>query len=223
MSSLEGSDIFINRNLMSTKRGNISLHGSPSEKSLEAYFEQVYRDYFERLFAYALIITKSDNLAQDVVSDVFFNLWSKKTDLFSIKELKSYLFTSVKNQAVRALSNDPVHFHSDSYDHAISSIDKLDPEELLVGKELDQFINDTINGLPPQCELVFRMVRERNLKYDEVAEELGISNETVKYHVKTALKKIKAALANHFTESRVVKWISTGSVALMVSEILLRL
>jgi RNA polymerase sigma-70 factor (family 1) len=183
------------------------------EKQQEEYFQEVYKAYFDRLFGYALIITRSENIAKDAVSEVFFNLWNAQTDLHSIKELKSYLFTSVKNQSIKALSNDPVGFRIDCYEHIISSVDKIDPEELLVGKELEQFLNDAIENLPDHCALVFRMVREDGMKYDEVANELGISKDTVKYHVKTALKKLTAELEGYFTETQVLKWVSAGSIS----------
>lgn len=199
----------------------IPIRKDPSDNRQEQYFEEVYKAYFERLFGYALVVTKSESLAKDVVSEVFFNLWNARTDLTSIRELKSYLFTSVKNQAVRALSKDPAAFHSQNYEQVTSSIDKVNPEELMMGKELDEFISQVIDQLPPQCALVFRMVKEDNRKYTEVAEELGISTDTVKYHMKTALKKIRQELEDHFPDTTVINWISTGSTALIVSKLLL--
>lgn len=189
-----------------------------SERDHEDYFERIYSEYFDRLFAYALVITKSENLAKDVVSDVFFNLWNAKKNLSSVKEFKSYLFTSVKNQAIRTLSSDPLHFETESYKKAISFIDWVNPEELLIGKELDQFLNQVINKLPPHCALVFKMVKEDQMKYEEVADELGISVETVKYHLKTAIKKIRYELEHHFDNTKVIKWFSTGSLVLIISE-----
>lgn len=185
-----------------------------------AFFEEVYNEYFERLFAYALVITKSETHAQDIVSDVFYNLLKAKTDLLSIKKLKSYLFTCVKNQAVRSLSQDLLRVQSDSYDQMVLSIDQIDPEELMVGKELDEFINETVERLPPQCALVFRLVKENQLKYHEVAEQLGISNNTVKYHLKLALKTLKSEMKSHFSEAKVIKWISRGSSVLFISQLL---
>lgn len=196
---------------MNSKKKNFSISIDLSEKQQRKYFEEVYKENFARLYAYALIITKSKNLAKDVVSEVFFNLWKAKTDLFSIKELKSYLFTSTKNQAIRTLSNNPARFRSESYEQVTLSIDKMDPEELLIGKEFEQFLNEVIEKLPPQCALVFRMIKEDKMKYDEVATELGISKDTVKYHLKTALKKIRSELNEYFADASVFQWVSTGS------------
>ncbi|WP_258103453.1 RNA polymerase sigma factor [Marinoscillum sp. MHG1-6] len=180
------------------------------------YFEEVYREYFDRLFAYALVITRSESLAKDVVSDVFFNLYNAQTNLRSIRELKSYLFTSTKNQAIRCLSQDPLQFESENFDQVANSIDKVNPEDLMVGKELDEFLHQVIADLPDTCSLVFSLVREKGMKYSEVATELGISVDTVKYHVKTALKKIKSELEGRYDDSKVIDWYSTGLMMLMI-------
>ncbi len=192
---------------MAEKTINIGLGNIQSD----SYFEKVYTEYFDRLFAYALVITKSESTAKDVVSDVFYGLWNSKKDLYTVKELKSYLYTSVKHQAIRAISKDFSKYHSDKYNLTIATIDGLDPEELLLGKELTEFIDKAVNKLPPQCGLVYRMIREDNLSYIEVAKELGISHDTVKHHLKTALKKLKMELEHHFMESKVVKWVSNGN------------
>lgn len=203
---------------MSKRKKIIPIESDGSHRKQREFFEEIYKENFDSLFAYGLIITKSESLAKDAVSEVFFNLWKAKTDLFSIKELKSYLFTSVKNQAVRILSNDPVHFHSNKYAQVTASIDNVNPEELLVGKELDEFINDVIEKLPPQCALVFRMVKEDRMKYGEVAAELDISMDTVKYHIKTALKKLRVELENHYPDTKIIDWVSTGSITLVLAK-----
>lgn len=185
----------------SKKNKNILISKNLSQKQQEEYFEKVYREYFDRLFGFALVITKSESLAKDIVSEVFFNLWKAKTNLYSIKELKSYLFASIKNESIKVLSKDPVLFRSEDYEQVTSSIDKIDPEELLVGKELDQFLKEVIKKLPHQCALVFKMVKQDNMKYEEVATELEISKDTVKYHVKAALKKIRVELDDFFTDA----------------------
>ncbi len=200
---------------MTRKSSKIWIQKSLSEKDLDSYFEKIYREYFRRLFAYALTITKSKTLAQDIVSDVFFNLWNSREDLYSIKELKSYLFASVKNRSISALTSNPVRFQRDDYNEALSSVDKVDPEELMIGNELHEFIRHSIDTLPPQCQLVFNMVKGQRLQHNEVAKELGISTQTVKYHVSTALKKLKKDLETHFSEAKVIHWIARVVITLI--------
>ncbi|XOV91014.1 MAG: RNA polymerase sigma-70 factor [Bacteroidota bacterium] len=175
-----------------------------AEKDLQDYFERIYKEYFKRLYAYALTITKSKILAQEIVSDVFFNLWSSRESLYDIKELKSYLFTSVKNRSISALADNPLIFQKEDHDELISYFHQVDPEELMIGNELIEFLNHSIENLPPQCQLVFNMIKGQNLSYRDVAIELGISTETVKYHLRVALVKLKKDLGVFFAEARVI-------------------
>ncbi|MFW5760247.1 MAG: sigma-70 family RNA polymerase sigma factor [Cyclobacteriaceae bacterium] len=138
------------------------------------------------------------------------------TDIGSVKLLRSYLFSCIRNQAIRMKSNDP--YYSENVRDDMFGMEKIDPEELLMGKELDQFLQNTINNLPPQCGLVFRMIKEDSLKYEEVAKELGISVDTVKYHLKIALKTIKSKLEDHFADTKVISWFSSGTIIPIISK-----
>ena len=74
---------------------------------------------------------------------------------FRLNKLSRTLFTCVRNQAIRSLANDFESNHSDSHEKAVFFIDQVNPEEIMVGKELDDFIKETLDKLPPQCALVF--------------------------------------------------------------------
>ena len=191
------------------KRKTITLPQKESEADRHQHFKEIYEDHFERLCAYAFVITNSRVVAKDVVSDVFFNLWNSKTNLNEIRELKSYLFTSVKNQAITALSKNPLSFDDFHQSMDLLSVERLNPEDLMIGEELASAIQTTMDAMPPQCQLVFKMVKEDNLKYEEVAKELGISINTVKHHMVTALKRMRQMLDEHFTDTPVYKLISS--------------
>lgn len=155
------------------------------------------------------MITNSQNSAKDVVSDVFYNLWNSNTNLGEIRELKSYLFTAVKHQAIRTVSDNPLSFESFHHRLELKSVEHLNPEDLMIGNELAEKINETLATLGPQCQLVFKMVREESRKYDEVAEELGISVNTVKHHMVAALKKMRLSLEEYAADTPVYKLISS--------------
>jgi RNA polymerase sigma-70 factor (family 1) len=182
--------------------------GKRSEGGFNDHFRDIYVQFFDGLIAYAVIITKSEAVAKDVVSEVFFNLWKAQTDFSSIRNIKAYLFASVKNQAIRTHSSDPILFYADSDFRLNSSIDRIDPEELFIGDEMNSFLAEVVENLPLQCRLVFNMVKERDMKYAEVASELNISLDTVKYHLKTALKRIRSELTSHFKDNRIIRMTS---------------
>ncbi|MBV6640603.1 MAG: RNA polymerase sigma-70 factor [Cyclobacteriaceae bacterium] len=187
------------------------------EKSAQR-FEEIYRKYYEGLHTLATVITGSEAQAKDVVADVFFNLWKKaEPDFQAIKQIKAYLYTSVKNQALKSLAADPSKFNERDYDLKLTSIENIDPEELLIGKELENFLAKAIQDLPPQCGVVFQLFHEKGMSQEEISIELGISTETVRYHLKTALKKIRQKLENEFDNTRVINWYTSLVILMLLS------
>lgn len=187
------------------------------EKSAQR-FEEIYRKYYVGLHTLATVITGSDAQAKDVVADVFFNLWKKaEPDFQAIKQIRAYLYTSVKNQALKSLAADPSKFNEQDYDLKLTSIENIDPEELLIGKELEDFLAKAIQDLPPQCGVVFQLLHEKGMSQEEISIELGISTETVRYHLKTALKKIRQKLENEFDNTRVINWYTSLVILMLMS------
>lgn len=169
-----------------------------TSQPFEGNFEDVYTEYFKPLYLYARSLTKSDDLAKDVVSEVFFNLWKSKSDLTKIKELKSYLFRSVKNQVIRTLSNDPRRFDSIDTENYVQQIERINPEEILLEKELVLIIEKAIQKLPDQCRLIFDMAKNRQMKYTEIAIELGVSESTIKTQVSRAVAVLKQTIEEQY-------------------------
>ncbi|MEQ8678799.1 MAG: RNA polymerase sigma-70 factor [Cyclobacteriaceae bacterium] len=187
------------------------------EKSAQR-FEEIYRKYYDGLHTLATVITGSDAQAKDVVADVFFNLWKKaEPDFQAIKQIKAYLYTSVKNQALKSLAADPSKFNEQDYDLKLISIENIDPEELLIGKELENFLAKAVKDLPPQCGVVFQLFHEKGMSQEEISIDLGISTETVRYHLKTALKKIRQKLENEFDNTRVINWYTSLVILMLMS------
>ncbi len=163
-------------------------------------FENAYRRNFEKLYKYAKVITLSEEIAKDVVSDVFFNLWNMKRDFAEIKELDSYLFIATKNHAIRMISQDPGNFVTLEFENSLKTIENLNPEDLLLSKELDELIDRAVESLPDQCKLVFEMVKKQQLKHKEVADQLNITVGTVKNQVIKALSRIRIEIHEFYNK-----------------------
>lgn len=76
-------------------------------------------------------------------------------------------------------------------------VDEEDPSGGLMLEELEQKIYDVVDSFPVECRRVFLLSRERGLKYEQIALELDISVNTVKYHMKNALMKLRAHLRDY--------------------------
>ena len=112
--------------------------------------KEIYESYFEDLYSYAKAITNSTDLAKDAVSEVFFDLIKTRRDLTYIRDIKSYLFKSVKNGCIKLVSRDPIHFETLFEESEYQLIEEINPEEIIMGKELEDFLHNAIEKLPPQ-------------------------------------------------------------------------
>ena len=171
------------------------------EGSLKTKFTRIYQDHFDRLYYFALTFTKSEDLAKDVVSEVFLKLWQNRSGFNEIRQIESYLYISVKNEAIQVLSRNLVSTNSHDFDQEAKIIDKIDPEELLIEKELIQQIERTVSQLPDQCQLIFNMAKNRQMKYKEIADELGISVSTVRMQLIKASGIIRDTIRKKYDDS----------------------
>jgi len=171
------------------------------------YFKELYDTYFEKLFYFSKKFVKSDDAAQEVLSEVFFSCW-KNIEQFREKEnIKSYLYTCVKNESTRFLRskfNDVAVPVDDEEWNTIYSfaVDTYNPENFVLQNELEKVINDTIEELPYHCKMIYKMVKEDGVTHSEVASILDISLNTVKNQIKKALKKIRLSLEQYLADKQ---------------------
>ena len=158
-------------------------------------YKELYLLMYPSLHKFCYSFTKSKEVAEEVVSDVFIKLWQIRSQLSSINNLRVYLYRIAKNlslnylaQASRNPANQPENIDIESF------VDLSDPEDLYISKETIQKIKLFIQELPPQCKVIFFLVKEHGLTYKEVADILNISVFTVRNQLAIAIKKIAEAL-----------------------------
>jgi RNA polymerase sigma-70 factor (family 1) len=158
-------------------------------------FGQLYMAYMPNLLQFAQSIIKSRELAEEIVSDVFIKIWQNRESLVNIDNFRLYLYKSIKNTSFNYLSR---HYRKNtvSLDEMSSTISTLsyNPEQLLITSEVVNKINNTIKMLPPRCKLIFKLVKEDGLKYNEIAHLLNISVKTIDSQMAIAVKKIGNAI-----------------------------
>jgi RNA polymerase sigma-70 factor (ECF subfamily) len=163
--------------------------------------EQAYRQLFilfqPSLLQFAISMTKSKELSEEIVSDVFIKIWQKRHQLDKIENLTYYLFTAVKNQALNELQKQRKNL-SLALDEVNVQFRSLyyDPEQKLISTEMIRSIQAAISQLPPRCQLIFKLIKENGLKYKEVAELLHLSVKTIENQMTLAIKKIGASIGN---------------------------
>jgi RNA polymerase sigma-70 factor (family 1) len=167
-----------------------------SEGDKKAY-EHVFHTYYQSLCNYACSMLKDIDEAEEVVQNVFFNIWSKRESLQINTSIKSYVYRAVHNDSLNKIKHGKVRaVYAEDYKSSMSGGFE-DSAKLLDAKELGKQINAAIAGLPEQCGNVFRLSRFENLKYSEIAEQLNISVKTVENHMGKALKILRGELKDY--------------------------
>ncbi|MBN8850461.1 MAG: hypothetical protein BGO55_31880 [Sphingobacteriales bacterium 50-39] len=157
-------------------------------------FEECYRKYFVRLYRFCFSIVHQKQPAEDIVHDVFMQLWKKREESSSIRNLEVYLYVSVKNLSLNHLRNTS-HRIVDIAERSHEYIQfNADPETLLIHSEAVKKMNAAIRNLPPRCKLIFKLIKEDGLKYKDVATLLDLSIKTVEGQLAIAMRKLVQAM-----------------------------
>lgn len=157
--------------------------------SVEA-FNRVYDIYAKRLFAYTRQYIRSEEQSEEIVQDVFLNLWQMRSRISNTESLKSLLFKIAKSRlidAYRSQVNSPVF---EDYVAYCESIQTLDYHQM----EYDDFIRllkSSIDALPPKQKKIITLVKLEGLSQAEVAERMGLSLQTVRNLLSTGIKTLK--------------------------------
>ncbi len=158
-------------------------------------FEQIYRQYWSRLYIYAFNVLRERQLCEDIVQDVFIDLWAKRHDV-QISYIHSYLHQSVKYQICN-------HFRESKYKkQLLLKFDLMNTEykidEYYEQKELKAQIKEVVSQLPEQRRIIFTMSRYEGLSNREISKILNISLQTVKNQISKSLKNIRVSLSNFY-------------------------
>lgn len=163
----------------------------------ETAFRELFDHFNKKLYNYTFKITDNEDLAEEIVMDAFVKVWCNRHKLHDINNFDAYLFTLVKNQAfselkrrahealiIKRLSKSRTEYHDST-------------EETVISNEYQHILNNAINQLPPQQRIVYGMSRDEGLKYDEIADQLKLSKNTVKSHLKKALSTLRVVMSNY--------------------------
>lgn len=167
-------------------------------KLLAAGDEHAYRELFRRhwdnVYSVALVLTKSVELAEDMVQDVFLKIWQKRDQFTKIEKFEDYLFIMARNHIYTELKKKTRDDQFKEQVHQYFDSGITNAEIQLLTKETQLQINKAIEQLTPQQQLVYRMSREQELSHEEIAEKLNISRNTVRNHIVQSLKQIREYL-----------------------------
>lgn len=169
------------------------------KKSDASVFEQIYRYYFQGLCAFSsqyVSITDSEEIVQDTMMWI----WENRTNLNASLNLKSLLFTIVKNKALNRINHQKIKLrvHQEIIDKYANEFDNPD---FYVENELFQLYRSAMAKLPDDFQLVYELNRHQELTHKEIALKLDISPQTVNYRISQVLKTLRSELKDYIEYS----------------------
>jgi RNA polymerase sigma-70 factor (family 1) len=177
---------------------------NPEEKSLirklisgdEEAFTAIFKKYFTGLCLYAEHYVKDKQNAEEIVEDFFCHLWDNCQNLHIHSLLKSYLYRSVHNRCLNFIRSQKIRQeYATKREYVFSDPELLENPSAensdLFAYELEEQLRSAIDHLPEQCKSIFSLNRYENKSYQEIADNLGISVNTVKTQMARALHKLR--------------------------------
>ena len=169
----------------------------------EQAYQKIFFHFHPSLYRFANNMVANGSIADEIVADAMMKIWEMGSRLAQVDKLNLYLFTAVKNAALTHLSK--IKSQYISLDEAVENkvFDKADnPENQLILTEVQQHIEAAITTLAPQCQLVYRLIKEEGFSYKEVCSILQVSQNTIETHMRIALKKIRLSLNAYLMEKK---------------------
>jgi len=157
-------------------------------------FENLFRQYYQRLCTYSLKFVGDPDTAEEIVQDLFYTLWEKRMELQINTSVKSYLFSAIHNKCLKFIEHRAVEKKYRSYYLRHESEIDTEQYDTVSIAELQQRINQSLDSLPEKCGRIFRLNRFEGLKYHEIAEKLSISVKTVEANMGKALRHLRKNL-----------------------------
>lgn len=176
-------------------------YSSYSEKELlqrisegdERAFREFFDRYKDRFYAVVLKMTRRDDLAQELVQDIFLTVWQNRASLTGIDNPDAYFFTAMYRKVYS-------HFKKLALERKFLRLIAESPafqnitDETILAHETERLVNEAVSQLSRQQQLVFRLSKQDGLSREQIAEKLQISPHTVKNHLADAMQSIRAYL-----------------------------
>lgn len=155
---------------------------------------EIFDRYWQPLFVASMNRLGDQQDAEECVQDILLKMWSLRETLYIENDnLYGYLSVAVKNQVFnRRLKKHREKLRAKNY--KMLDTESNTPEQTYMARELEARLDGAIQNLPTQCRIVFTMNKKDGKTVKQIADDLAISENTVKYHLKKANRDIRDSL-----------------------------
>ena len=163
----------------------------------QAAFEELYMRYKDPLFYYCKKYLHDETEAEDIVQDIFLQLWVSRDTLQIASSFSGYIYTVAYHSVLQLLRQFNIHSRYAQYILIHAKEETNETEDAIIDKDYTVLFNQMMEQLSPKQKEVFRLSRIEGYTYKQIAEVMHLSVETVQEHASLALKKIKKQLIQH--------------------------
>lgn len=159
-------------------------------------FRDLFASFSSKIYLFALKLTRSKEIAEEVVQDVFLKIWDDRVNLKQIEHFERYLHVVTRNHCFNILKRMAAEARVKVAIGKELCETHTDTEESIILHDYQHLLHRVVEQLPPQQRTVYGLCHGEGLKYEEAAERLHISKLTVKTHMQHALRAIRANLGS---------------------------
>ncbi|MGN5953344.1 RNA polymerase sigma factor [Sphingobacterium lactis] len=160
----------------------------------EKVFNEVYQLLYSPLYGFALKFVENE-IAQDLIAEVFISLWKNKKQFNSLDEIQKYAFVAVKNRAINSINKQKnIQYNKQLLLKELQEIDEDDMELAMLQNEILTKLYEELNSLPEKMREIFLLSFKDGLKPGEIAKMLHLSVQTVRNQKVNAIKKLRDKL-----------------------------
>jgi RNA polymerase sigma-70 factor (family 1) len=157
-------------------------------------FAEIYDRYFGVLYLHAFNRLGDKDEAKDLVQELFTYLWSKRSTLEPKTNFSNYLYTWVRNKVLNEIAHRSVEEKYRCFMATTITAGEALTDYRVRERQLAAIIEREVSALPPKMREVFELSRKHNLTYKEIGEKLDLTEQSVRSHVKNALKILRTRL-----------------------------
>ena len=161
-------------------------------------FTQIYEAYADRLYSFVLKQLKNRSLTQDIVQDTFLRLWDNRSQLNSLGNLQAFIFTIAKHQVIDYFRKQVNELQFEDFmEYCENQATDVSPEDILLYDEFLQHLQQSKKVLSQREHEIYELSREKHIPIKQIAEQLDLSEQTVKNYLTSALKILRSEMMKY--------------------------
>lgn len=175
-------ELYTDQNLITALQNDDS---SAFQLLFEKYWKDLYRSAYNRL--------KDQSEAEDMVQDIFTDIWERRYTLDITTSLSAYLQSSLKFRMIRMLSR--ANLHKKAVEHLVYRMTEMETTilDVMMVSDIEKTLSQAISLFPENMRKIF-MLRGEDYSIKEIAEALGLAEQTVKNNMTESLRRLKLVL-----------------------------